>query len=99
MRGAPAGVAGRLEDIDDGRRTFNGNVLSAGETLQWPTFPARGDFRRFRAAAARSKPEFRACYGSTLGECRRVHTPDWTAADRAPPDSCPAVPDDLQLDD
>ena len=88
-----------LEDIDYGQSTFSGNVLSAGETLQWLTFPSGDDFRRFRAAAARAKLEFRACYCSTLGECWRVRTPDWTGADRAPLDSCPAVPDGAQFDD
>lgn len=89
----------QLEPIDYGQSTFNGNVLSAGETLEWLKFKDHADFQRFREAARRGRLDFKVCYCSTLGDCWVNDTTKGNGNVRLPVDKCPAVPQSHQFDD
>jgi hypothetical protein len=89
----------RLEPINYGQSTFNGNVLSAGETLEWLKFMDHASFQRFRETARRAKLDFKVCYCSTLGDCWVNDTTKGNGNVRIPVDKCPAVPDAQQFDD
>jgi hypothetical protein len=89
----------RLEPINYGQSTFNGNVLSAGETLDWLKFMDHASFQRFRDAARRAKLDFKVCYCSTLGDCWVNDTTKGNGNVRIPVDKCPAVPVPQQFDD
>lgn len=81
-----------------GQSTFNHNVISAGETLEWLKFKDHGQFRVFRDAA-RKRLDFKVCYCSTLGDC---WVNDSTRSDgntRFPAGKCPAVPESRQFRD
>lgn len=87
-----------LENLDYGQSTLNGDVLSAGEKLDWLQFKEHDDFQRFRAAARQMKLDFKVCYCSTLGDCwMNDSTRGWN--DRRPVGVCPKVPESEQLDD
>lgn len=89
----------QLEPVKYGQSTFNGNVLSAGETLDWLKFTDHASFQRFRDAAQRAKLDFKACYCSTLGDCWVNDTTKGNGSVRVPVDKCPAVPESQQFDD
>lgn len=89
----------QLEPINYGQSTFNGNVLSAGETLEWLKFMDHASFKRFRDSAKRARLDFRVCYCSTLGDCWVNDTTKGNGNVRIPVDKCPAVPDAQQFDD
>lgn len=81
-----------------GQSTFNHNVISAGETLQWLIFKDHDHFQAFRSAA-RDKLDLKVCYCSTLGDC---WVNDSTRGDGNHPiavDKCPAVPESQQFRD
>jgi hypothetical protein len=81
-----------------GQSTFNHNVISAGETLEWLKFKDHGQFQVFRDAA-RKHLDFKVCYCSTLGDC---WVNDSTRSDgntRFPVGKCPAVPESQQFRD
>jgi hypothetical protein len=89
----------QLDGMSFGQSTFNHNVLSAGEKLDWLKFRNHEDFRKFRDAASQARLDFRICYCSTLGDC---WTNDSTRVDRnirVPVAKCPAVPASQQFDD
>ncbi|HEX5960420.1 MAG TPA: hypothetical protein VFY97_04140 [Rhodanobacteraceae bacterium] len=88
-----------LEPINYGQSTFNGNVLSAGETLDWLKFMDHASFQRFRDAARRAKLDFKVCYCSTLGDCWVNDTTKGNGNVRIPVGKCPAVPAPQQFDD
>lgn len=78
--------------------TFNHNVISAGETLEWIKFDNHDHFKMFRDAA-RKRLDFKVCYCSTLGDC---WVNDSTRSDgntRFEVAKCPAVPEAQQFDD
>lgn len=88
----------RLENLNYGQSTLNGDVLSAGEKLDWLQFKEHGDFQRFREAAHQMKLDFKVCYCSTLDDCwMNDSTRGWN--DRRPVGMCPKVPESEQLDD
>ena len=89
----------RLEPINYGQSTFNGNVLSAGETLEWLKFMDHASFQRFRETARRARLDFKVCYCSTLGDCWVNDTTKGNGNVRIPVDKCPAVPEAQQFDD
>jgi len=89
----------QLEPIKYGQSTFNGNVLSAGETLEWVKFMDHASFQRFRETARRAKLDFKVCYCSTLGDCWVNDTSKGNGNVRIPVDKCPAVPESQQFDD
>lgn len=89
----------RLEPIHYGQSTLNGNVLSAGETLEWLKFMDHASFQRFRETARRAKLDFKVCYCSTLGDCWVNDTTKGNGNVRIPVDKCPAVPESQQFDD
>ena len=89
----------QIEPRDYAQSTLNGNVISAGETLQWLVFKDHSDFRMFRDAATRMKLGFRVCYCSTLGDCWMVDTVQGRGNSRLPVGKCPAVPESTQFDD
>lgn len=81
-----------------GQSTFNHNVISAGETLEWVKFQDHDHFKAFRDAA-RKHLNFKVCYCSTLGDC---WVNDSTRSDgntRFAVGKCPAVPDAWQFQD
>jgi len=89
----------QLEPITYRQSTFNGNVLSAGETLEWLKFMDHAGFQRFRDAARRARLDFKVCYCSTLGDCWVNDTARGNGNVRVPVGKCPAVPDAQQFDD
>lgn len=89
----------RLDPMKFGQSTFNGNVLSAGETLDWLKFMDHASFQRFRDAGRRSKLVFKVCYCSTLGDCWVNDTSRGDENVRVPVGKCPAVPEAQQFDD
>jgi hypothetical protein len=89
----------RLGSLNYGQSTLSGNVLSAGETLEWLKFENSEDFRHFREAAKSAKLDFRVCYCSTLGECWVVGKTEWSMDSRVPIEMCPAVPESEQFKD
>ena len=88
-----------LEPIKYGQSTFNGNVLTAGETLEWLKFMDHASFQRFRDTARRAKLDFKVCYCSTLGDCWVNDTTKGNGNVRIPVDKCPAVPAAQQFHD
>ena len=89
----------QLDGMSFGQSTFNGNVLSAGETLDWLKFMDHASFQRFRDTARRAKLDFKVCYCSTLGDCWVNDTTKGNGNVRIPVDKCPAVPVPQQFDD
>jgi hypothetical protein len=89
----------QIDPQNYGQSTFNGNVMSAGETLEWLKFKDHSDFQVFRNAATRMKLGFRVCYCSTLGDCWMVDTTQGNGNSRLPVGTCPAVPESAQFDD
>ncbi len=88
----------RLENLNYGQSTLDGDVLSAGEKLDWLQFKEHGDFQRFRESAHRMKLDVRVCYCSTLGDCwMNDSTRGWN--DRRPVGACPKLPESDQFDD
>lgn len=88
----------RLENLNYGQSTLNGDVLSAGEKLDWLQFKEHGDFQRFREAAHQMKLDFKVCYCSTLGDCwTNDSTKGWN--DRQAVRACPRLPESGQFDD
>ncbi len=85
-----------LGPMEYGQSTFNGSVLSPGETLEWLKFNDHDDFQRFRGAAGQVGLAFEVCYCSTLGDC---WANDGKGTSRAAVDNCPVVPEDEQFDD
>lgn len=86
------------DDRDYGQSTFNHNVISGGETLEWLKFKSHDRFQAFRDAA-RSHMAVKVCYCSTLGDC---WVNDGTRGDgntRFPVGKCPAVPESQQFHD
>jgi hypothetical protein len=81
-----------------GQSTFNHNVISAGETLQWLTFKDHDRFQAFRSAA-RHKLDFKVCYCSTLGDCWINDSTRSVGNNRIAVDECPAVPESSQFAD
>lgn len=81
-----------------GQSTFNHNVISAGETLEWLTFKDHDQFRAFRNAA-RDRLEFKVCYCSTLGDCWVNDTARGNGNTRLAVGKCPPVPESRQFDD
>ena len=89
----------QIDPRDYEQSTFNGNVMSAGETLEWLKFEDHSDFQMFRDAATRMKLGFRVCYCSTLGDCWMVDTVQGTRNSPLPVGKCPAVPESIQFHD
>ena len=89
----------RLDPINYGQSTFNRNVISAGETLDWLKFKDHSDFRRFRAAAQQIGLGYKVCYCSTLGECWITDATAGHGNRRSQVERCPAVPESEQFDD
>lgn len=89
----------QLEKLKYGQSTLNGNVLSAGEKVDWLQFGNHGDFVAFRDAARRSGFGAKTCYCSTLGECwiNDSTKADWNVQHAV--GKCPAVPAAQQFDD
>jgi hypothetical protein len=88
----------RLAGMDYGQSTLNGDVLSAGEKLDWLQFKDHRDFQAFREAAHHTKLDFKVCYCSTLGDCWiNDSAKGW--GNRQPVGKCPAVPESQQFDD
>lgn len=88
----------QLESIPYGQSTLNGDVLSAGEKLDWLQFKDHHDFQRFRDAAHRMQLDFRVCYCSTLGDCwMNESAKGWN--NRRSVGKCPAMPESQQFDD
>lgn len=81
-----------------GQSTFNHNVISAGETLEWLKFKDHDHFQAFRKAA-RPKLDFKVCYCSTLGDCWVNDSTRGDGNTRFPIGKCPAVPETQQFDD
>lgn len=81
-----------------GQSTFNHNVLSAGETLEWLTFKDHDQFKAFRSVA-RHKLDFKVCYCSTLGDCWVNDSTRGDGNNRLAVDKCPAVPESRQFQD
>lgn len=78
--------------------TFNHNVVSAGETLQWLIFKDHDQFKVFRSAA-RHRMDFKVCYCSTLGDCWVNDSASKDGNTRFEVDKCPTVPEALQFRD
>ena len=89
----------QLGPLNYGQSTLSGNVLSAGETLEWLKFAGSEDFRHFRATAKSARLDFKVCYCSTLGECWVVDTTEWSRDNRVPIGMCPDVPESEQFRD
>lgn len=88
----------RLENLNYGQSTLAGDVLSAGEKLDWLQFKEHDDFQRFRESAHLMKLGVRVCYCSTLGDCWvNDSTRSWN--DRWPVGACPKLPESDQFDD
>lgn len=88
----------QVDPRDYGHSTFNHNVISAGETLEWVKFKNHDDFLAFRQAASKHLA-FKVCYCSTLGDC---WVNDSTRSDgntRFATRKCPAVPEASQFSD
>jgi hypothetical protein len=83
----------RLEKPGYGQSTLNGNVVSAGEKVDWLQFGNRDDFQAFRTAARQAKFGVKLCYCSTLGDCwvNDSTKADWN--DRHAVGKCPVVPE------
>ena len=79
--------------------TLNGNVVSAGEKVDWLEFSNRDDFLAFRAAARQTKFAVKLCYCSTLGDCWTNDTSKGEWNDRHAVGKCPAVPESRQFQD
>lgn len=79
-----------------GQSTFNHNVLSAGETLQWLIFKDHDQFKSFRSAA-RHRLHYKVCYCSTLGDCWVNDSARNDDNARLEVDKCPAVPEVRQF--
>jgi hypothetical protein len=89
----------QLEKLKYGQSTLNGNVLSAGEKVDWLQFGNHDDFLAFREAARRSGFGVKTCYCSTLGDCwiNDSTKADWNVQHAV--GKCPAVPATQQFDD
>ncbi|WIG56254.1 MAG: hypothetical protein OJF61_002042 [Rhodanobacteraceae bacterium] len=83
---------------DYGQSTFNHNVISAGETLEWIKFKDHDHFLAFRDAS-RKHLAFKVCYCSTLGDCWVNDSTRSDGNNRIEVGKCPAVPDARQFDD
>lgn len=81
-----------------GQSTFNHNVISAGETLEWLKFKDHGQFQVFHDAA-RKHLDFKVCYCSTLGDCWVNDSTRGDGNTRFAFGKCPAVPESQQFDD
>lgn len=81
-----------------GQSTFNHNVISAGETLEWINFRSHDQFQTFRDAARR-RLDFKVCYCSTLGDCWVNDSTRGDGNTRFEVGQCPAVPETQQFDD
>ncbi len=88
----------RVDPQGYGQSTFNRNVISAGETLEWLKFKDHGQFQAFRGAA-RNHLDFKVCYCSTLGDCWVNDSTRDDGNTRFPVGKCPAVPATQQFDD
>ncbi len=87
----------RLENLNYGQSTLDGDVLSAGEKLDWLQFKEHDDFQRFRESA-HLRLGVRVCYCSTLGDCWvNDSTRGWN--DRRPAGACPKLPESDRFDD
>jgi len=78
--------------------TFNHNVISAGETLEWLKFKDHDQFLAFRTAA-RKHLGFKVCYCSTLGDCWVNDSTRGDGNTRFEVGKCPAVPESRQFQD
>ena len=78
--------------------TFNHNVISAGETLEWIKFKDHDHFLAFRDAA-RKHLAFKVCYCSTLGDCWLNDSTRSDGNTRFEVRKCPAIPAAQQFDD
>lgn len=88
----------RLQDLNYGQSTLNGDVLSAGEKLDWLQFKEHGDFQRFRESTHLMKLDVRVCYCSTLGDCwMNDSARGWN--DRRPVGACPKLPESNEFHD
>ncbi len=88
----------RLENLSYGQSTLRGDVLSAGEKLDWLQFKEHDDFVRFREAVRLARLDFRVCYCSSLGDCwMNDSNRGWN--DRRPVGTCPKLPESEQFDD
>lgn len=81
-----------------GQSTFNHNVISAGETLQWLVFKDHDQFKAFRSAA-RHRLDFKVCYCSTLGDCWVNDSTRSDGNSRLAVDKCPTMPEAKQFRD
>lgn len=92
-------VALQLEKAGFRQSTLSGNVVSAGEKVDWLQFTNRNDFLAFRTAARQAKFGVKLCYCSTLGDCwvNDSTKADWN--DRHAVDKCPAVSEPSQFQD
>ncbi len=81
-----------------GQSTFNHNVISAGETLEWIKFKDHDQFLAFRGAA-RQHMGLKVCYCSTLGDCWVNDSTRGDGNTRFAVGKCPAVPEAQQFRD
>jgi hypothetical protein len=89
----------RMDGVPYGQSTLDGNVFSAGETLQWITFKDHADYERFNAAAQRMNMHVRVCYCSTLGECWMDDATLRRGDKRTPVGQCRPIPAAEQFHD
>lgn len=75
---------------------MDGNVVSAGETVDWIKFMNKTDYNSFMDGFARSKVDITVCYCSTLGEC---WTTRFKMTERHAVGECPALPESRQFHD
>lgn len=87
-----------LDTRNFGQSTFNHNVISAGETLDWLTFKDHAQFQSFRKAAG-SRLDFKMCYCSTLGDCWVNDSTRSDGNNRLAVGKCPVVPGSEQFRD
>jgi hypothetical protein len=88
----------QVDPQDYGQSTFNHNVISAGETLEWLKFKNHDQFQTFRDAA-RTRMALKVCYCSTLGDCWVNDSTRNDGNTRFAVGKCPAVPEAQQFDD
>lgn len=76
--------------------TLNGNVVSAGERVDWLQFQDRADFDQFRLLEPRL--HVKVCYCSTLGDCWVINSAI-RGNGRTPVGKCPRLPASSQFND
>jgi hypothetical protein len=89
----------QLEKLHYGQSTLSGNVLSAGEKLDWLNFTDHDDFLTFRSAARRTRFRVKLCYCSTLGDCWMNDSIKANWNNRRAVGKCPATPKSDQFRD